>query len=77
MQRAKAVQVFNEDLKEEISDVKKDGYRKALREAHDQAALSIIEHEIWSDFQLTREDSLQLIGEVEHVMQSPMNMQQK
>jgi len=70
MQRAKAVQVLDQDLKEAISDVKKDGYRKALRESHDQAVLSIIEHEIRSDSQLTRDDSLQLIGEVEHAMQA-------
>ncbi len=66
MQRAKAVQLLDQDLKEAISDVKKDGYRKALEEAHDQTALSLVEHEIRSDFQLTRDDRLQLLGEVEH-----------
>jgi len=65
MQRAKAVQAFDRDLKEAISDVRKDGYKKALAAAHDPGALSFIEHEIRSDFQLTRNDRLQLLGQVE------------
>lgn len=70
MQRAKAVQVFDQDVREAISDVKKDGYRKALGEAHGPVGLSLIEHEIRLDFQLTRDDRLQLLGEVEHASAS-------
>ena len=70
MQRAKAVQVFDQDLREANSDVKKEGYRKSLGEVRDAAALSFIEHEIRSDFQLTRDDRLQLLGEVEHASAS-------
>jgi hypothetical protein len=70
VQRAKAVQVLDRDLKEAISDVKRDGYRKALGEAHDLVALSLVEHEIRLDFQLTRDDRLQLLGEVEHASAS-------
>jgi hypothetical protein len=65
MQRAKAVQIFDQDLKEAISDVKKDEYRRELENARDLAALEIIEHRIRTDFQLTRGDRLQLLAEVE------------
>ncbi|HYB75391.1 MAG TPA: hypothetical protein VEC08_00380 [Nitrososphaerales archaeon] len=70
MQRAKAVHVFDQDLREAISGVKKDGYRKVLEEAHDQASLRVIEHEIRSDFQLTGDDRLQLLGEAEQASAS-------
>jgi hypothetical protein len=65
MRRARAVQVFRQDLKEAISGVKKDGYRKEMGEYRDLDALSLLEHEIRSDYQLTRDDRLQLLGEVE------------
>jgi len=68
MQREKAVQVLSRDLKEAISDAKKEGYRRALAGAHDSVALSFIEHEIRRDFQLTRVDKLQLLGEAEWAM---------
>ena len=64
MQREKAVLVFDRDLKEAISDVKKDGYRKALLEAQGQVVLKLIEREIRSDFRLTRIDRLELLAEV-------------
>ena len=65
MQRAKAVQVFDQDLKEAISSVKRNGYRKALGAARDRASLALIEHEVRADFQLTRDDRLQLLADVE------------
>jgi len=65
MQRARATQVFSRDLREAISDLKKDGYRRALEEAHDQVALSLIERGIRSDYQLGRDDRLQLLAQVE------------
>ena len=65
MQKAKAVQVFDQDLKEAISDVKKDEYRRELENVRNLAALNIIEHRIRTDFQLTRNDRLQLLGEAE------------
>jgi hypothetical protein len=64
MQRAKAVQVFDQDLKEAISDVKRDEYKRELENARNLAALDIIEHRIRTDFQLTRNDRLQLLAEV-------------
>ena len=65
MQRAKAVQVFDQDLKEAISDVKRDEYRRELETMRDLVWLDIIEHKIRTDFQLTRNDRLQLLAEVE------------
>lgn len=65
MQRAKAVQVFDQDLKEAISDVRKDEYRRELETVHNLVRLEIIEHKIRTDFQLTRNDRLQLLAEVE------------
>ncbi len=65
MQRAKAVQVFDQDLKEAISDVKKDEYRRELETVRNSVALGIIGHRTRTDFQLTRNDRLQLLAEVE------------
>ena len=65
MQRAKAVQVFDQDLKEAISDMKKDEYRGELESVRNLVVLGIIEHKIRTDFQLTRNDRLQLLAEVE------------
>jgi hypothetical protein len=64
MQRAKVMQVFEQDLKEAISSVKKDEYRRALREAHDLEVLNSIEHEIRIDFQLTQDDRIELLSEL-------------
>ncbi len=64
-QRAKTVQVFDQDLKEAISDMKKSEYRRKLETAHDLFALNVMEHRIMTDFQLTRNDRLQLLAEVE------------
>lgn len=66
VQKAKVVQVFDHDLKEAISDVKKDWYRKVLKEVHDSVALAAVEHEIRTDPQLTRDDRLQILGDVGH-----------
>ncbi len=67
MQRAKAMQVFDQDLKEAISSVKKDEYRRALGWAHDLMALNVIEHKIRTDSQLTQDDRVQLLGDIERV----------
>lgn len=64
MQRAKAAQVLEQDLKEAISIVKKDEYRRALREAHDLTALNSVEHRIRTDSQLAQDDRVQLLGEL-------------
>ncbi|MGP8124607.1 MAG: hypothetical protein ACLQEQ_01915 [Nitrososphaerales archaeon] len=65
MQRAKAVQIFEQDRKEAISDVKGDEYRRELGNARNLVALGIIEHKIRTDFQLTMSERLQLLAEVE------------
>jgi hypothetical protein len=65
MQRAKTVQIINQDLKETISDVKKEEYRRELENVRNLVAPDIIEHRIMTDFQLTRNDKLQLLAEVE------------
>jgi hypothetical protein len=65
MQRAKTVQVLDRDLKEAISDVKKNEYRMELKRSRNSVALSAIEHRIRVDFQLTGNDRLQLLAEVE------------
>lgn len=70
MQRAKVTQAFDQDLKEAISDVKKDEYERALEEAHDLMALNAIEHRIRTDFQLTQDDRVQLLGDIERVAAS-------
>jgi hypothetical protein len=67
MQRAKVMQVLERNLKEAISNVKKDGYRRTLGNAHDMTALNVIEHRIRTDFQLTQDDRIQLLGDVERV----------
>jgi hypothetical protein len=64
VQRTKAVQVFDQDLKEAISDVQKDEYRRELETVRNLVRLDIIEHKIRTDFQLTRNDGLQLLAEV-------------
>jgi len=65
MQRAKAVQIFDQDLKEAISDLKKVEYRRELENARKLVALNVIEYMIRTDFQLTLSDRLQLLGEAE------------
>jgi len=70
MQRAKTHQVFDRDLKDAISQVRKEEYRKAIEEVHDLDSLSRIDHEIRSNFQLTRDDRLQLLGEAELALAS-------
>jgi hypothetical protein len=70
MQRAKVIQVFGQDLKEAISDVKKDEYRKELEDARDSVALNVVEHRIRTDFQLTQDDRLQLLGDAERITAS-------
>ena len=56
---------FNRDLKEAISDVKKREYRRELLSAVDSATLRIIDHRIRTDSQLTVNDRLQLLSEIE------------
>jgi len=65
VQRAKAVQILDQDVKEAISDMKKDEYRRALEGAHDSVALGIIENKIRVDFQPVMADKLLLLSEVE------------
>jgi hypothetical protein len=65
MQRTKSVQAYDNDLKEAISSVKAEVYTQALARAHDLDALTTVEHEIRSDFQLIQDDRLRLLGEVE------------
>ena len=65
IQRAKTVQVFSQDLKEAISDVKREEYRRELENVRNLVAPDIIEHRIITDSQLTRNDKLQLLAEVE------------
>jgi len=65
MQRTKSGQKYDYDLKEAISSVKADVYRQALARAHDFDALTLVEHEIRSDFQLMQNDRIPLLGEVE------------
>ena len=60
------MQVFDQDLKEAISDVKTNEYWRELKSARSSVALSAIEHRIRMDFQLTGNDRLQLLAEVEH-----------
>jgi hypothetical protein len=55
MQKAKVMQDFDQDLKEAVSGVKKEEYRKAVEEARDLFALDIVEHRIRTDFQPTQE----------------------
>jgi hypothetical protein len=67
MQRAKVVQVRDQDLKETISSVKRDGYRIAMVRAHDSSALEAIEQRVMTDLQLTSDDRIQLLGEIERM----------
>jgi len=64
LQKAKVKQVFGQDLKEAISNARKDEYRRGLRAAHDPEALKIIEHKIRTDFQLTPDDRVRLLSEL-------------
>jgi len=68
MQRAKSNKLFDQDVKEAISGVKKEEYRRALEEAHAPNALTTVEHSVRIDFQLTQHDRLQLLGEIERAV---------
>jgi ribosome recycling factor len=65
VQKAKVTHIFAEDLREAISNVKRDEYRRALDGAHDPKILDAIQHKIRTDSQLTQEDRIQLLGDVE------------
>jgi hypothetical protein len=70
-QRGKAMQSFEQDLKEEVSDLKKEEYRREMREAANLAKLLSIEREVETDFQLTQSDRVQLLGEL-HSLPHPL-----
>jgi hypothetical protein len=65
MQREKTAVAFDQDLKEAISDVKRQEYRRELLVALNSAALRTIDHKVRSDSQLTMNDRLQLLSEIE------------
>lgn len=67
MQGAKVTQINKQDLKEAISNVRRQGYRRALGEARVLMALNTIEHKIRTDPQLTQDDRVQLLGDAERV----------
>ena len=71
MQRAKLVSAYGQDLKEAISEVKAATYRQLLASAGSLDAVAKVEHEIRSDFQLTGDDRVQLLGEVERAISGP------
>jgi len=67
MHRSKAVPEFDRDLKEAISSVRRDQYRRTLAETRDPAALDALEHTVRTDFQLTRDDRAELLGDIDSV----------
>lgn len=69
-QRERALQVFDENLKDAISEIKRDEYRRELASVYDYVSLGAIENRIMADHQLTSEDRLQLFGEIECAMTS-------
>ena len=68
MQTAKVVHDYDQDLKEAISYVKRNGYRKALEGASSPTALRAIEQQVMTDFQLTQSDRARLLGDIERVV---------
>jgi hypothetical protein len=62
--RGKAMLSFEQDLKETVSDVKKEEYRREMRQAASLEGLLSIEREVEADFQLTQSDRVQLLGEL-------------
>ena len=61
---------FEQDLKETVSDVKKEEYRREMRQAASLESLFSIEREVETDFQLTQSDRVQLLGEL-HALPRP------
>jgi hypothetical protein len=57
--------VFDQDLKETISNVKRDEYRKVMGNTQSPMDLIVIECRIRTDSQLTRDDRMQLLGDAE------------
>jgi hypothetical protein len=57
--------IFDHDLKEAISGVKRDEYRKVMGNTLSPMVLIAIERRIRTDSQLTRDDRMQLLGDVE------------
>ena len=68
MQRAKALQVFNHELMDAISEIKKEEYRREMEAAHDPVALDAIGDRVRADCQLTADDRFQLVSEIECAM---------
>jgi hypothetical protein len=70
MQRAKALPLFDQGLKDAISEVRRDEYRRELAAAPSSVSLNVIENRVRADYQLTLDDRLQLVGEIECAMAS-------
>lgn len=68
MQQAKGLQSFNHDLRDAISEIRRDEYRRELAAASNPVSLGVIEDRVKADHQLTSDDRLQLISEIECAM---------
>ena len=68
MQRAKALQVFDQELKDVISEIKKEEYRREMEAARGSVALDAIGDRVRADCQLTADDRFQLVSEIECAM---------
>ena len=64
MQRTKTQDVFEQDLKEAISWTKKNQYEKMLAMARDEGDMRELDQRIRTDTQLTQDDRVELLAEV-------------
>ena len=68
MQREKAAEsFFDQDLKEAVSEVRRNEYRRATEAVRDPVSLKVIEIKVRTDFNLTQDDRLQLLGDIERL----------
>ena len=67
MQRTKASQVLDYELRDAVSDAKKNEYRRELQIVPNSAALRTIDFRVRTDSQLTMRDRLILLSEIERL----------
>lgn len=67
MQRAKLKQVMEKDMKQVVSNVKRDQFMKAISETRDPLAMEDVKRRIRVDPQLSEGDRIQLLSKAEHL----------
>lgn len=67
MQKREILRTLSQDLKEEISLVKRHDYERMLEHAHDLMGLGVIERQVRMDLSLTQGDRILLLSAIARI----------